>query len=127
MLTHHHREADRRSADAVTPRTDLVETPERFLLYMDLPGVPRDRISVRMTDGTLTVTGIPEQVPPRGRKILRSEVGHAAFQRHIRLSEEVMDTSSISARLDNGVLSVTIPKRRTDSNRRRRIPVRRLQ
>jgi len=127
MLTRQHREASRRTADAVTPRTDLVETPERFLLYMDLPGVPRDRISVRMTDSMLTVTGIPEQVQTPGRKILRSEVGHAAFHRHIRLSDEAVDTNGISARLDNGVLSVTIPKRHTDGSRRRRIPVRRLQ
>jgi HSP20 family protein len=125
MLMPKNLETHRLGMDAVTPRTDLVETAEHFLLYMDLPGVPREQISVKMSDGMLTITGFPEQDETGGRRFLRSEVEHAAFHRHVRLSEDAVDINGISALLKNGVLSVTIPKRHR--GRRRRIPVQRVQ
>jgi len=127
MLRYPDTEYDRPAVTAVPPRTDLVETPENFLLYMDLPGVPRERVRIRMKDGMLTVTGIPRQIQAEDRKMLRREFGQAPFHRHVRLSDHLVNTDGISAHLNNGVLSVTIPKRSAGSSRRRRIPVRRVQ
>jgi len=120
-------ELNRPATDAVAPRTDLVETPENFLLYIDLPGVPKEQVHVRMMDGMLTVTGIPRQEQAKDRKILRREFEHAPFHGHVRLSKDRMDIGGMSAHLDNGVLSLTIPKRSAGQSRRRRIPVRRVQ
>ncbi len=127
MLRHTGSESDRQSTSAVVPRTDLVETAENFLLYMDLPGVPKDQVHVRMMDGTLTVTGIPRQNQVGDRRMIRREFEHAPFHRHVRLSNDLVDTGGISAHLDNGVLSLTIPKKTIGKSSRRRIPVRRVQ
>jgi HSP20 family protein len=127
MLRHSSSESNRSATDPVSPRTDLVETPENYLLYMDIPGVPKEQVRVRMLDGLLTVTGTPRRNQAEERQMLRSESEHAPFHRHVRLSEDLVDIGGISARLKNGVLSVTIPKRPDHRSRRRRIPVRRMQ
>jgi len=127
MLSQSNGTLDRPATDFVSPRTDLVETPENYLLYMDLPGVPKDQVHVRMTNGTLTVTGIPRQKQARNRTMLRREFEYAPFHGHVRLSRDLLDIGGISAHLQNGVLSVTIPKRTPSRSRRRRIPVRRVQ
>jgi HSP20 family protein len=118
--------AYRAGTHTVSPRTDLVETPKHFLLQMDLPGVPGDRISIQMIDGKLIVTGTPNHDEAGKRKFLRHESDHAAFHRHFKVSEDAVDTTGITAHLKNGVLSVTLPKRRAGESRRRRIPVRRV-
>jgi HSP20 family protein len=127
MLRYPDSERERLATNTVFPRTDVVETPENFMLYMDLPGVPEDRIRVRMMDGMLTVTGTPRQDQAGKRRVLRRELEHAPFHRHIRLSKDLVDIGGISAHLNDGVLSVTIPKRPANRSRRRRIPVRRVQ
>jgi len=127
MLRHSSSESNRLATDPVSPRTDLVETAENYLLYMDLPGVPKEQIRVRMMDGMLTVTGIPRQDQAEDRTMLRREFEHAPFHSHVRLSKDLVDIGGISARLNNGVLSVTIPKRPAYRSRKRHIPVRRVQ
>jgi HSP20 family protein len=107
------------------PRTDLVETPEHFLLLIDLPGVPKEQVNIRVSDGVLSVTGTPEPTTARKEVVLLSEVDHSAFRRRFKLADDVVDIDNATARLENGVLSMTLPKRR--KYRRRRIPVRRIQ
>lgn len=108
-----------------TPPADLLESPERFLLLMDLPGVPKEGLNIKVRDGQLSIVGTPEPTINKGGKLLYGEVKHRAFQRNFRLSQDVVDIDNVTAHLENGVLLMNLPKRKKTPARR--IPVRKKQ
>lgn len=112
-------EPTRRGATYV-PRFDIAETPEELTLYGDLPGVVREDLEIRFEGEHLIVYG---KVHPRheGREYLGGEYGVGDFHREFFVSESI-DPAQISAELNNGVLTVHLPK--VESLRPRRIEVR---
>jgi HSP20 family molecular chaperone IbpA len=107
-----------------TPRADLLETHDEYLLFMDLPGVSKDTLSIKVREGVLSVTGAPEQTGSSGEKLLYGEVIHGTYHRDFRIAEDVVDIDKATAHLENGVLSMILPK--NQKYRERRIPVRRV-
>ncbi len=97
------------------PRYDLIEVPgEGYWILMDLPGLHRDDLEVTTVGDELTVSGQrarPEL--PNGAEVRRSERGFGRFRRSIRMPADV-DVSRVGAKLENGVLRLTLP-RRTDT------------
>ena len=91
-----------------TPRVDIVENENELLLFLDLPGVTQDNVNIRFDQGELTIYG--------QRVTQRSASGYAFreaqpqdYFRSFRISEQV-DASKISAELQNGVLTLHLPK-----------------
>ena len=84
---------------------DLYEDKENAYVRAELPGVNRDDINVEMTDGTLTIAA--------SRKTSATD-GNAeesfSFTRSVTIADEVQ-TDKVSAAYENGVLTVTLPKR----------------
>ena len=107
------------------PPADLLESPEHFLLLIDLPGVPKERLDIKVRDGQLSIMGTPEPTRTKGGRLLYGEVKHKAFQRNFRLSQDVVDIDNATAHLENGVLFMNLPKRKKKPARR--IPVRKKQ
>jgi HSP20 family protein len=106
-----------------TPPVDLLEAPGHFLLLMDLPGVPQEGVEIKVRDGMLRITGTPKRTQSKRDRLLYGEFKHGTFQRKFRLSEDVVDIDKATAHLENGVLSMILPKR--ERKQARRIPVRR--
>jgi len=76
------------------------ETEEAWHLRADLPGFSRDDVKLDVEEGVLRLTGgIKDEAAGLERKVDRT----------VRLPEEV-DQASIGARLENGMLEVTLPK-----------------
>ena len=94
------------------PRYDLIEVPgEGYWILMDLPGLHRDDIEVTTVGDELTVGGQrarPEL--PEGAEVRRSERGFGRFRRSIRMPADV-DVNRVGAKLENGVLRLTLPRR----------------
>lgn len=112
------------SEPITTPQVDLLETPEHFLLLMDLPGVSKEGLNIKVRKGILAVVGTPNQKSARGDRLLYGELKHGTFQREFLLSDDPLDIERATAHLQDGVLSLTLPKQR--KKRSRRIPVREL-
>ena len=108
-----------------TPPADLLESPDHFLLLIDLPGVPKEGLDIKVRDGQLSIVGTPEPMITKGEKLLYGEVKHGAFQRNFRLSQDVVDIDNVTAHLENGVLVMNLPKRKKTPVRR--ITVRKKQ
>lgn len=108
-----------------TPPADLLESRERFLLLIDLPGVPKEGLNIKVRDGQLSIVGTPEPTINKVGKLLYGEVKHRAFQRNFRLSQDAVDIDNVTAHLENGVLLMNLPKRKKTPARR--IPVRKKQ
>ena len=83
---------------------DLCEDKANTFLRAELPGVGRDDIKVELTDGTLTITSTRKAPAVEGRA-----AESLALQRTLRLGDDV-NREKISARYENGVLTVTLPK-----------------
>ncbi|HEX6363382.1 MAG TPA: Hsp20/alpha crystallin family protein [Albitalea sp.] len=96
-------------ARAVMPRVDVFEDESGITLLADLPGVPRDRLELKVEGDTLLVEGTMEPQTPEGLEPVYAEVRVPKFRRSFTLSRE-LDTQRIDANLKDGVLTLRIPK-----------------
>lgn len=94
------------------PRYDLIRVPgEGYRVLMDLPGIDKAELDVTTEGDELTVAGRRER--PRleeGSEFVRSECSYGRFRRTIRMPSDV-SMGEIRAKLDEGVLRLTLPRR----------------
>jgi HSP20 family protein len=92
------------------PAMDLVETDDQFVLRADLPGMGEGDIDLSLEDNVLTLSGERKaEHEERGEGYYRVERATGAFSRSLTLPEGV-DGDAITARFEQGVLEVRIPK-----------------
>jgi len=118
-------EASRRiappSGPVFEPAVDVVETADAFVVTADLPGVDHDGVQVGLEDGVLTLDAvISAQAPDPGWRLAHAEYRSGSFHRRFRLTDRI-DADAISARMRDGVLTLTLPK--SEQHRPRRIEV----
>jgi len=100
-------ETTREQVRFVTPPVDIYETEDALVLLADLPGVTPERLTVSVNDNILTIEGRTEYAPIGAPIYWEFEL--PSFYRQFQLSEQI-DTSRISAKMKNGVLTLTLPK-----------------
>jgi len=95
-------------AVTVTPRVDVLETDDEFVLLADMPGVTPENLDVRFENGELTLHGRrPADHPGRTRAVWEYEVTN--YFRTFRLTDHI-SADRIEAELRNGVLTLRLPK-----------------
>jgi HSP20 family protein len=94
---------------------DLYEDKDNAYVRADLPGVKREDISVETVDGNLSITA------SRKQKVGEEEESFS-YSRSVSLPEEVQ-ADKVSAAYENGVLTVTLPKREESKPRKVAIEV----
>ena len=99
----------RRSDAALMPPVDVIEDSSGITLRADLPGVPKEKLSLQIEGDTLTIEGEMSIAMPDGMESSYAEVNVPRYRRVFTLSKE-LDPSRVSAELRNGVLSLRIPK-----------------
>ncbi len=109
-----------RPEPALVPPVDVVEDATGITLYADLPGVPRDRLHLRIEGDQLGIEAEMELALPQGLSAQHAELELSRWRRAFTLSKE-LDASRVSAELSQGVLRVRIPK--ADHAQPRRIEV----
>jgi HSP20 family protein len=92
-----------------TPLADAYETPEAFVVLLELPGIDENDVEVHVDGDTLTVKGQRRALGQRPDRFHRMERSHGPFLRSFQLSEEV-DPDRVSAQLREGVLRLELPK-----------------
>lgn len=90
------------------PAVSVYEEPSHWQVQVDMPGVPKENAQINTEDNYLTITGRRNRVESTGRKLYR-EIRAVDYRRTFELPSTV-DVSRISARMENGVLTVTLPK-----------------
>jgi HSP20 family protein len=98
-----------RQEPALWPPVDVIEDSTGITLYADLPGVPRDKLSLRVDGDTLGIEADFALNVPAGMEPSHAEVNLARYRRTFTLSKE-LDADKVSAELNQGVLRVRIPK-----------------
>lgn len=102
-------QASSRPEAALWPPVDVIEDSTGITLYADLPGVPRDKLSLRVEGDTLLIEGEVSIDVPQGMEASHAEVQLARYRRSFTLSKE-LDVDKVNAELSQGVLRVRIPK-----------------
>lgn len=102
-------DASGRSAQSWAPALDVWETDTDVVYSFDLPGVPEERISIEVADGTLTVSAEREKEEVAEDRYYRVERRFGSYGRAVGLPQGV-DESKISASYRDGVLEVRVPK-----------------
>jgi HSP20 family protein len=101
-----------------TPRVDIKEEDNRFVIFADIPGVDPKDIEITMEKGILSIKGErkAETTEQKG-KLTRVERSHGLFYRRFALPDSA-DAEGIQATGKHGVLEVSIPKRPETAPRR---------
>ncbi len=105
------------------PSVEIEEDDKEIRIAAELPGMEEKDVDVVLNDSILTLRG-----EKKGEKAEKREGGsyseryYGRFERSFTLGSDV-DADKVSARFDNGVLTVTLPKSETAREREKRIPI----
>lgn len=92
-----------------TPEVDIFEADLELTLLADMPGVEANDISIDLQDGVLTLSGDVKQWKTGEETEVLREFETGKFYRQFTLSDAI-DQNRINARLEDGVLRLTLPK-----------------
>jgi len=92
----------------VAAPVNIFETKDGYLLEAEMPGVNKEGLEVTLEGNEITIIGRRAEEPVNGQRLFR-ERHLADFQRVFQL-DPAIDTSKISARMDQGLLKLTLPK-----------------
>ena len=94
----------------LTPSVDINESGEAFMISADLPGIEKSNIEVKVEDDTLILSAIRHtDKSDTNEKLHYNERRFGTFSRSFKMPKTVKE-EKITAKLDNGVLSIVIPK-----------------
>lgn len=90
------------------PPVNVVETKDGYVLEAEMPGVGKEGLEVSLENNELTIVG-RRNLRVEGAEPLYRESVDRDFRRAFVL-DPAIDTAKISARIDRGVLTLTLPK-----------------
>jgi HSP20 family molecular chaperone IbpA len=96
-------------ARVFVPTADIYETPDALTVILEMPGVEKNNVSVRVKEGLLQVEGRLDLTKYQGLQPLYTEYNVGHYARSFQLSNKI-DQGKIAAALSDGVLSLTLPK-----------------
>ena len=97
-----------RAARFVSPPVNIYETKDGYVLEAEMPGVSKDGLEITLEGPEITITGRRHQERMTGQPLFR-ESQEVDFQRVFEL-DPAIDTAKVVARMDQGVLTLTLPK-----------------
>ena len=109
---------------AWSPRVDVLQQDDRYIVRADLPGLTKDDVKVELNDEMLIIQGERKQEKTEEREgYSYNECSYGSFYRSIPLPAGA-DASKATAEFRNGVLEVTIPAPTQPEKQVRRLEVR---
>ena len=100
-----------------TPPADGLEKTDSFAIVAELPGVSASTLTNEVEKSVLSIRGKSADQVPEGYTRVGGEYVGGDYERQFTLSDR-MDTEGITASIDNGVLTVILPKPKEASSRR---------
>lgn len=94
--------------ESVAPEVNIFETKDGYVLEAEMPGVSKEGLQITLEGNEMTIAGHRHQEPQPGQPVFR-ESRAVDFRRVFEL-DPAIDTAKISAKMDQGVLTLTLPK-----------------
>jgi HSP20 family protein len=92
----------------VVPGVNIFENKDGYVLEAEMPGVNKSGLEITLDGNEITIVGHRSDQPLAGDALFR-ESHHADFRRVFEL-DPAIDTNRVSARMDQGILTLTLPK-----------------
>jgi HSP20 family protein len=106
------------------PAVDILDRGNEYEVRVELPGVAREDVEINVSEGSLEISAeSTTEAEKADRGYYQREIGTQSFFRSLPLPPEA-DPDNVEARLENGVLFVTLGKTEDAGRRRRNVPVR---
>jgi|SRR5579871_1695746 len=116
-------EAGRGRERFMIPPVDILEDAYQLTVQADMPGVSKETLNVKVDRNQLLIEGDVAIGMPEGMTALYADLQTRKYRRSFALSGE-LDTERISANLEDGLLTVHIPKRAEFRTRKIKVEVR---
>jgi HSP20 family molecular chaperone IbpA len=100
---------DDASTPSFAPPTDIHETQNGIVMFLDIPGADPESVNVRMQDHLLSIVARTTLTPPAGYLLIHSEQPSGNYTREYAISQDI-DEEHIDAVLKDGVLRLNLPK-----------------
>ena len=108
-LVRENRDTDRAQTEQfLTPSASLMETGDGYVLEIELPGVNKEGLEISVENNELTIIG-RRVLPQIEGTLIHRESRTENFRRVFELDPSI-DTSKVSARIEQGMLTLTLPK-----------------
>ena len=102
------RTTNQRPSESTSPEVNIFESGDGYVLEAEMPGVNKEGLEI-MLDGTeITIVG-HRHVVPLGGNVLFRESQNWDYRRVFEL-DPAIDTAKISAKVEQGLLTLTLPK-----------------
>jgi len=92
----------------VAPEVNIFETKDGYVLEAEMPGVGKDGLEITLDNNEITITGRRAAETVTGQPVFRER--RLADYRRVFELDPAIDTARIAARLEQGVLTLTLPK-----------------
>lgn len=99
---------EQRRVQYATPLVDVESTEEGYTIRAEMPGVDKSGLEITVDNGELTIIGNRHPSEITGEPVYR-EIRNNAFRRVYEL-DPAIDTTKINARIEQGILTLTLPK-----------------
>jgi HSP20 family protein len=99
-------------------KLDVQQTDKEYLIEAELPGVNKEEVSLDLREGTLTIAvNREENKNEENKNYIHRERRVSSMSRSVYLGD--VDADAVSAKLDNGVLKVSVPTKAPVEKKRR--------
>jgi len=100
------------STSTTVPSVNIRENKDAFDVELAAPGMQKSDFQIRLDGNTLTIASLKQHSDEdKQENYSRKEFSYQSFQRSLLLPKDVVDEEGISARYENGLLQLTIPKK----------------
>ncbi len=91
------------------PNVDIFENEKAIVLTAEMPGVKKNNINVELKEGILSIEGKVDITEYQDLNPLYGEYNVGSYSRRFNLGTDI-DKSNIEAKMDSGILTLTLPK-----------------
>jgi HSP20 family protein len=91
------------------PKVDIVNYDNHVIIEADVNGLSKDDVNIDISDNVLTISGKSTKHTTQTGQYIKREIKRSSFKRSFNLSEKIIK-SKISAKFENGLLIITLPK-----------------
>lgn len=100
-------------SNSTLPAVNVLENDNEYKIEVAAPGMKKEDFNVSFENGRLTISSEfkEEKGNDKDEKYSRREYRYQSFQRSFTIPENLVDGEKISARYNQGILGITLPKR----------------
>ena len=106
------------------PRVNVADTKTEVRIEAEIAGLGKEDVSVEYEDGMLTISGDKKvEIEDPDIKYVYKELKRSSFKRSFKVDETTLQVNKISAKFDNGILNISIPKKEISEKRVKKVKI----